>query len=74
MESNYIHPNFSPSDNQEYIDVVNAIRMKCSKMKSGDTLYITQEEYDILEDAAHETMKGQGHQCYGVFLEIKKEE
>jgi len=70
MDNGYIHPNFSPSDKDKYLELVEALRKYHSELVSKDgVIYVTKEEYQILEDAAHPSMKGKGHQVYGI--EIK---
>lgn len=67
--SNYIHPNFNPTDKDAYLSVVNKLRDKALTM-DDDVIYVSQEEYDILEDASHHTMKGKGHQVYGIEIKV----
>lgn len=71
MKSDYIHPNFSPSDPNKYLEVVNRLR-DIAEHTHEDTIYVSQEEYDVLEDAAHPTKKGHGHQVYGKQIIIKE--
>lgn len=70
--SNYIHPNLNPSDLDKYLSLVNKLRTLAIDT-NVDTLFVTKEEYNILEDSANETMKGRGHTVYGKEVEIKYE-
>jgi hypothetical protein len=71
MKSEYIHPNFSPTNKDAYLNLVNRLREECwnTDLKK---IEISQEDYDILEDASHPSMKGKGHQVYGVEIVIRK--
>lgn len=68
--SNYIHPNFNPTSKDIYLNLVNKLRDKALTMNEDDIIYVSQNEYDILEDAAHPTMKGKGHQVYGIEIRV----
>lgn len=68
----YIHPNFSPSDPAKYLEVVNKLRNMAEHILDKDVIYVSKEEYDVLEDAAHPTKKGHGHQVYGKRIIIKE--
>ncbi len=69
FDDNYIHPNFSPTDQDKYLEVVMKLR-DTADQTDDDVIYVTKEEYDILEDAAHKSMKGQGHQIYGKEIRV----
>lgn len=60
----YIHPNFDPTDMEEYSRVINIVR-NIAIEPLVDKIVVSQHSYNVLEDAAHESMKGRGHQCYG---------
>lgn len=68
--SNYIHPNFNPTSKDIYLNLVNKLREKALTMNEDDIIYVSQNEYDILEDATHPTMKGKGHQVYGIEIRV----
>ena len=64
MKDNYIHPNLDPSNEGDYLELVIRLR-ELALDPDTDTIIISQQEYDILEDAAHPTMKDKGHTFYG---------
>lgn len=68
MKKNYIHPNFKPTDENKYLELVNRLREVCwnNELKQ---IEVSQEEYNILEDASHSSAKG--HQVYGVEVVVK---
>ena len=68
--SKYIHPNFKPTNKDVYLSVVNKLRDKALTMNENDVIYVSQKEYDILEYSAHPTMKGKGHQVYGIEIRV----
>ncbi len=61
---NYVHPNFKPSNLDAYLEVVTRLRT-LAQDTNADIVEVSQNEYDILEDASHPTMKGKGHTVYG---------
>ena len=66
----YIHPNFNPTDKHIYLCVVKKLRDKAIALNEGDIIYVSQNEYDILENASHPTMKGEGHHVYGIEIKV----
>ena len=68
--SKYIHPNFNPTDKDIYLKTVNKLRDKALTMNRGEIIYVSQKEYDILEDSLHPIMKNKGHQVYGVEIKV----
>lgn len=64
----YIHPNFNPTNKGKYTDLV--CRLRVESMSDVDFLYVSKEEYAILEDAAHPSMKGKGHQVNGIEVKV----
>lgn len=71
MENKYIHPNFKPTDKNKYLELVNRLREMCWNTQLTQ-IEVSQEEYNILEDASHSSMKGKGHQVYGVEVIVRK--
>ena len=67
----YIHPNLIPSDKDKYLNLVNRLRAEAKGLTSEDFIFISKEDYEILEDSANESMKVRGHQVYGVQIKVK---
>jgi hypothetical protein len=70
QDKTYIHPNFSPSNNSRYLMVVGKLR-GIAATTHEDVIYVSKDEYDVLEDAVHNSKKGHGHQVYGKIVIIK---
>jgi len=67
---NYIHPNFNPSNLESYLLLVTRLRT-LAQDPNTDIVEVSQNEYNILEDAANPTMKGKGHTVYGKKVVIR---
>ncbi len=70
MDKDYIHPNFNPSDKDEYLKLVGELRELCNHRVYPSLILVSQRNWDILEDAAHPTKKGHGHQVMGVEIQV----
>lgn len=66
----YLHPNLHPTSKVKYLNVIERIREVFDIHNNVVKILIPKDQFDILEDAAHPTMKGKGHACYGVPIEI----
>ena len=69
MKDEYVHPNFLPADETKYLELISRLRTE-GLDDSIEFIYVSKEEYGILEDAAHQTMKGKGHSVYGKEVKI----
>ena len=72
IDDDYIHPNFDPEDKGIYLEVVRQLREKATTTDENPIL-VSEYIYSVLEDAAHETMKGKGHQVYGIEIKIDEQ-